>query len=137
MQDIPTFLAAPARPPLHLRVLTDVEPPLSFRCTQSDWYSLNKAIEQFWWNVRYIRAHAFDGSIDGVIRHEAALSESAEAVVSQLARHGVPEADSRAWLETYREQTDAAERRMLDGEMAEDEETDWRPYDRIAMLYSA
>jgi hypothetical protein len=130
MQNVPTFLLHPDPQPAVPRVLTDVEPPLMSRCGYRDWYDLNKGIEEFWWNVRYIRAYAFDGKIDGVIRYETRLAQCADWITARLVEYGVTEDMARAWLEAYRQQTDALERR----EMGEDEETDWRPYDRMAML---
>lgn len=113
LECIPPFLRSLC-PPDFPRVLDDVEPALCFRCDTGDWHDLDEVIEEFWWSVRYIRAYAYGGDIGNVLRYEAALQEQGDWIVDRLARYGVAEADTRAWLAAFRIKTNRKQTRVFD-----------------------
>ena len=78
--DVPNFLIQPDE----LRVLGYVEPTLRFACGLARYHGIVEIIEEFWWEVRYHRAAAWDQNFVEVLRSEARIRAFADELVAQL-----------------------------------------------------
>lgn len=110
MPDIPSFLHLSNEP----RELADVQPPLRFACTEAEWHYVNDIVEDVWYEVRFRRASAWDGSFSDVIKAEYQIERFANELVEMLTRCDVHEEAVRDWLVTFRHKTDQAEREQYD-----------------------
>jgi hypothetical protein len=98
----PTFLIQPEEP----REIGYVEPTLRFACCLARYHGILDIIRDFWWEVRYHRAAAWDQAFLAVMRSERQMRAFADELVADLTELGVAEADTRAWLEVFRRDTD-------------------------------
>ncbi|QQP93141.1 hypothetical protein IGS68_28775 (plasmid) [Skermanella sp. TT6] len=118
--DIPDFLIQPDEP----QEIGYVGPTLRFACGFAHFHYVLDIIREFWWEVRLHRAAAWDQSFTKVMQSETRMRALTDELVADLAERGVAEADTRAWLEAFRRDTDQREQAAIE---ADDDRMGWFP----------
>ncbi|UEM08020.1 hypothetical protein JL101_035815 (plasmid) [Skermanella rosea] len=121
--DVPSFLIQPDEP----REIGYVEPTLRFACGLARYHGILEIIEEVWWEVRYHRAAAWDQDFVEVMKSEVRMRALADKLVAHLAELGVAEADTCAWLEAFRRDTDQREQAAIE---ADDDRMGWFPLEQ-------
>lgn len=96
------------------RELANADPPLRFSCDIRAWCTITDIVDEFWWEVRYFRASAWDNNLGGVIYASHGMDLRSAQLVAILEPLGVRGEVVRAWLESYRIEIDRDFRAHLD-----------------------
>jgi hypothetical protein len=81
-------------------------------------------IRDFWWEVRYHRAAAWDQEFVTVMKSEWQMRAFADELVADLTELGVAGADTRAWMEAFLRDTDKRQMAAMEGD---DDSMQWFP----------